>query len=150
MLVVLVLYYSGNLLHVCSKPNDKVCSQESIHIPDPVISMAIRASNKVSASHSPVLSPLTLQPHTNAASSVLQNDTDKFSKGINRFTREDPTFRVHFDTESKETIISGMGELHLEIYSQVLTAVICVSSCLCTHTHMTVWSLCVTEDGEGV
>lgn len=51
--------------------------------------------------------------------SLTQNDMDKFSKGINRFTREDPTFRVHFDTESKETIISGMGELHLEIYSQV-------------------------------
>lgn len=50
----------------------------------------------------------------------LKNDLEKFSKGIGRFTREDPTFKVHFDTESKETIVSGMGELHLEIYAQVM------------------------------
>ncbi|XP_034356105.1 elongation factor G, mitochondrial [Arvicanthis niloticus] len=67
-------------------------SMESIHVPEPVISVAMKPSNK--------------------------NDLEKFSKGVARFTREDPTFKVHYDTESKETIVSGMGELHLEIYAQ--------------------------------
>ncbi len=62
----------------------------SMHVPDAVISLAVAPKDK-----------------TNAAN---------FSKALNRFTKEDPTFRVHRDEESAQTIISGMGELHLEIY----------------------------------
>ncbi|KAG5361420.1 Elongation factor G [Yarrowia sp. C11] len=65
-------------------------SMSSMFVPDPVISLAITPKDKGSLTN--------------------------FSKAMNRFQKEDPTFRVHFDSESKETIISGMGELHLEIY----------------------------------
>eukprot|EP00002_Diphylleia_rotans_P035103 TRINITY_DN761_c0_g1_i1.p1 TRINITY_DN761_c0_g1~~TRINITY_DN761_c0_g1_i1.p1 ORF type:complete len:739 (-),score=181.82 TRINITY_DN761_c0_g1_i1:299-2515(-) len=66
----------------------------SMHVPDPVISLSIKPANKKSENN--------------------------FSKGLQKFTREDPTFRVHNDPESNQTIISGMGELHLEIYAERL------------------------------
>ena len=52
---------------------------------------------------------LSIKPKNN-------KDGANFSKAINRFQREDPTFRVHVDNESQQTIISGMGELHLDVY----------------------------------
>lgn len=73
---------------------DLKLSMESIYVPEPVITMSIK-------------------PKDNKSS-------DNFTKGIRRFTREDPTLRYEFDTESKESILSGMGELHLEIYAQRL------------------------------
>lgn len=65
-------------------------SMQSMHVPDSVISLAIAPKDKSGANN--------------------------FSKALQKFRKEDPTFRVHRDEESNETIISGMGELHLEIY----------------------------------
>jgi len=64
----------------------------SMHVPAAVISLAV--------------APKDRSAETN------------FSKALNRFTKEDPTFRVHQDEESQQTIISGMGELHLDIYME--------------------------------
>ncbi len=65
-------------------------SMQSMHVPDAVISLAIAPKDKQGANN--------------------------FSKALQKFRKEDPTFRVHRYEESAETIISGMGELHLEIY----------------------------------
>lgn len=74
---------------------DTLCAEkspiilESIHIPDPVIEVAI-------------------EPKTKA-------DHDKLSQSLVKLAEEDPTFRVRVDHETGQTIIAGMGELHLEI-----------------------------------
>ncbi len=65
-------------------------SMSSMHVPEPVISLAIL--------------PVDNKAQVN------------MSKALNRFTKEDPTFRTYVDHETNETIVSGMGELHLEVY----------------------------------
>jgi elongation factor G len=67
-------------------------SMTSMFVPDAVISLSVQPKDK--------------------------SGETNFSKALNRFTKEDPTFRVHRDEESNQTIISGMGELHLEIYCE--------------------------------
>ncbi len=64
----------------------------SMFVPNPVMSLSITPKEK--------------------------KDADQMSKALNRFTKEDPTFRAFVDQESNQTIIQGMGELHLDIYIQ--------------------------------
>jgi len=65
-------------------------SMTSMFVPEPVISLAIEPVDKKAA--------------------------DNLAKALGRFTKEDPTFRTYVDPESNQTIIQGMGELHLEVY----------------------------------
>jgi elongation factor G len=66
------------------------CSMTSMHVPLPVISVSVTPTDNKSQAN--------------------------LSKALQRFTKEDPTFRVGVDPDSGETIVSGMGELHLEVY----------------------------------
>ncbi|MCC9643366.1 elongation factor G [Rhodopirellula sp. JC740] len=66
------------------------CTLESMFVPEPVIKIAVTPQNR--------------------------GDGDKMSKALQRFRKEDPTFRVETDEETNEILISGMGELHLEVY----------------------------------
>ncbi len=91
--------YCGDIVAVVGlkdvKTGDTICSiskpikYEAISFPEPVISIAI-------------------EPKTKA-------DQDKLSIALNKIAEEDPTFKVSIDSETGQTIISGMGELHLEI-----------------------------------
>lgn len=68
----------------------KYCSLENMFVPEPVIKMAVAPKERSNA--------------------------DKLGKALARFRKEDPTFQVYTDEETSETIIAGMGELHLEVY----------------------------------
>ncbi|GAB6089167.1 elongation factor G [Spirochaeta dissipatitropha] len=65
-------------------------SMTSMYVPAPVISLAVFPKDKKSS--------------------------DNMAKALNRFTKEDPTFTTYVDPESNQTVIQGMGELHLEVY----------------------------------
>jgi len=65
-------------------------SMTSMFVPNPVISLSVKPKDKAAS--------------------------DKMAKALNRFTKEDPTFRTYVDPETNDTIIQGMGELHLEVY----------------------------------
>ena len=69
--------------------SDHPVQLESMTFPDPVISVAIEPKTK--------------------------SDQDKLGTGLSRLAEEDPTFQVHTDDETGQTIIEGMGELHLEV-----------------------------------
>jgi len=91
--------YAGDIVAIVGLKNvntgDTICDArhpvryESITFPEPVLSIAI-------------------EPKTKA-------DQEKLGKSLGRLTEEDPTFKVEIDPETGQTIISGMGELHLEI-----------------------------------
>ncbi len=68
----------------------------SMHVPAPVISLAVKPKDKKADMN--------------------------LSKALGRFSKEDPTFRVYLDAETNETIICGMGELHLDVYVERMTA----------------------------
>ncbi len=68
----------------------KLCTLENIFVPDPVIKVAVTPADRSSS--------------------------EKLSKALQRFRKEDPTFKVLTDQETGEVIIAGMGELHLDIY----------------------------------
>ena len=71
--------------------SDKIrYTMTSMHVPEPVIHLRIKATDKKAQAN--------------------------LAKALQRFTKEDPTFRARVDEESAETIISGMGELHLDVY----------------------------------
>jgi len=84
------------LVGVESASGDTLCGEEvnysleSIFVAQPVISLAITP--------------------------VSSADQDRMAKALNRFMKEDPTFRVSTDPETGETLIAGMGELHLDVY----------------------------------
>jgi len=66
------------------------CTLESIYVPEPVIQVAIKATQT--------------------------RDADRLSKALSRFRKEDPTLTLSSDQETGETLIAGMGELHLDVY----------------------------------
>lgn len=103
--------------------SDQMHDIEEAHAGSIVALFGVDCSSGDTFTHGDIKYTMTSMYVANAVISLAIAPKDKsgqtnFSKALNKFTKEDPTFRVHRDEESGQTIISGMGELHLEIYCE--------------------------------
>lgn len=109
----------GQILITCGKTRTEVAKASAGDLVALPKLKNTRTSDTLCNTHSPILYPEAVMPQSTVSLAVRPKskaDQEKMALGLSSFTREDPTFKMHYDPETKETIISGMGDVHLEIF----------------------------------